>query len=592
MRAWARMLELLFGFGWEVGRTVFVGYVVVSAIPLATPMLLGLGLRPLVDGAVFGRTGDVVPGTVLIGTALVLSVLAPTAYRWVTIRMRELSRMVIQRRLLTFCTRASRIEHFERPEFWDRLQLLKRDAYGFVEGVAVAFVGPLVVAQLVVTAVLLAELNPVLALVPVVAIPAAWLARRAEGLRRNAELRTAEHRRTAQHLFTVASSAAPGKELRLYGLREEVLGRHRAAMREVHRGMEAGLFRSVAVTAGSWLLFCAAFVGAVVVVLREAAAGRATPGDVALTLGLAAAVVAAAVRVSSLAASVLRLRTVAEHYYWLKEQATASVAAGTGVAAPDRLEHGIDLDGVSFTYGDTDRPALSDVSLQLPAGAVVAIVGENGAGKTTLVKLLCGMYAPTRGRITIDGVDLATVDVDSYRERITAGFQDFVRYELLARETVGIGDVDRIDDRPAIREALAKANAGFVDQLPYGLDTQVGPSWRDGVDLSGGEWQKLALSRSLFRDDALLLFLDEPTASLDPPSEHVLFEQIAADSGSGKRDGRITVLISHRFSTVRMADLIVVLDQGRVLERGTHAELVSRGGLYAELYHLQADAYR
>lgn len=591
MRPWLRMARLLVGIGWEIGPMVSLLYIGVSSIAFVGPLLLALGLRPLVDGIVYDRTVQLATGAALIAVALVLSVLAPAGYRWATIRMRERSIMVMQRRLLTLSTTARQLEHFERPAFWDRLQLLKLSSHDLGMGMALAFVGPIVVIQLVVMAALLAQLYPALLLVPLVALPATWLSRRAEALLREGELRSAEPRRVVQHLFMLASAAAPGREVRLYGLRGELLGRHSRESRRVHRIMERVLLRSASMTAGSWLLFTAVYVGAVMLVLREVANGRATPGDVALTLALATAVVGAAGRFSELAGSVLRILTASEHYHWLAEQARPR-HDGAPASPPVRLERGVDLERVSFSYAEKDEPALCDVSLHLPAGAVVAVVGENGAGKTTMVKLLCGLYAPTGGRILIDGVDLANVDLDAYRQRLTAGFQDFMRFELVTREAVGVGELRRMKDVDAVRTALQKANAGFAERLPAGLETQLGASWQGGVDLSGGEWQKLAMARSLLRPAPLLVILDEPTASLDPQTEHRLFEQVAREARESHDDGRVTVLISHRFSTVRMADLIVVLDRGRIVDQGTHAELVARGGLYAELYELQAHAYR
>jgi ATP-binding cassette subfamily B protein len=591
MRAWARFGRLLVGLGWEIGATVFLLYVGLNAVGFVGPLLLAVGLRPLVDGIVFDNSARVVTGALLTGIALVLAVVSPAAFRWTTIRLRERSIMVMQRRVLILSTRAARLEHFERPEFWDRLQLLQRSSFDLVMGMTLAFVGPLVLVQLGVTAVLLGRLEPVLLLLPVIAVPASWLAQRAEGLRRDGELRTAESRRTAQHLFSLASGATPAKEVRVYGLQAELLERHEQATGAVHRGTEAALFRSVALSSVSWLLFAAAYVGAVVLVLRGAARGDATPGDVALTLALVTALVAGAGRLAELSGSALRARTAAEHYYWLDDQAAAGRGGGQ-VAPPVRLERGIDLDGVTFSYGANGHAALTDVDLHLAPGAVVAIVGENGAGKTTLVKLLSAMYTPDAGQVRVDGIDLATIDLDAYRQRLTAGFQDFMHFEFLTRESVGVGEVSRLDDEHAVQAALGKANAGFTGRLPAGLETQLGLRWQDGVDLSGGEWQKLALARSLFREEPLLFILDEPTAALDPQTEHALFEQVAADARRSQESGRVTVLISHRFSTVRMADVIVVLDHGRVIEQGSHEELIASDGLYAELYELQAYAYR
>jgi ATP-binding cassette subfamily B protein len=223
-------------------------------------------------------------------------------------------------------------------------------------------------------------------------------------------------------------------------------------------------------------------------------------------------------------------------------------------------------------------------------------VGENGAGKSTLVKLLTRLYEPTAGRILVDGVPLARVRIDEWRARLGGAFQDFFRFELPARHSVGVGDVPRLEDEEAVRTAIERGGAGdFVERLPAGLATQLGPAWPGGVDVSFGQWQKIALARGFMREQPLLLVLDEPTAALDAETEHALFERYAAAARAAAADGgtrAITLLVSHRFSTVRVADRIVVLDGARVAETGTHEELMARGGTYAQLYGIQAAAYR
>ena len=284
---------------------------------------------------------------------------------------------------------------------------------------------------------------------------------------------------------------------------------------------------------------------------------------------------------------------------WLEDYA-ASQSHGADAPVPAQLGEGIRFEHVSFAYPGTDRPVLDDVTLRLAPGSVVAIVGENGAGKTTLVKLLCRLYQPTRGRILVDGVELARMPPDAWRSRLSGAFQDFCRFEFRVRHTVGVGDLPRLDDHPAVVAAVDRAGAAdVVAQLGAGLETQLGPTWPEGVDLSFGQWQKLALARGFMRERPLVLVLDEPTAALDAETEHALFERYAAaarrsrpDRAQPAADGGITILVSHRFSTVRMADFIVVLRGSRVVEAGTHEALMAQGGHYAELYRIQAAAYR
>lgn len=589
--AW-RTARLMFSIGWETGPAVFLGFVVVSVAGSAVPLVFALGLKPLVDGLHYERTADVVLGAVVCGFSALLLAVFPHASRWVNTRIRERSIMVLQRRLLLLSSTPPGLEHFERADYWDRLQLLKRNFGDLLMGMANVLVAPLVLAQLLVTAVVLGRLQPVLLLLPLLAVPAVWLSKRAEAWRQAGQERSAEPRRAVHHVFSLAANAQSGKEIRIYGLERELLHRHQRLAGTVLRVTEKASFRALGLSVLGWLVFGLGYAGAVLVVLRAAATGELTPGDVALTLTLAAALVTVAGRVSELVGLLLRAVAVADHYHWLEGVAGPPDPSAPPRPAPDRLRQGFELRNVEFRYPGTDRPALAGVDLRLAAGTVVALVGENGAGKTTLVKLLTRMYAPTRGDVLMDGVSLAAYDMSDYRRRVAAGFQDFVRFELSTAEAVGVGDVAHMDDLGTVRRALGRANVDFTDSLPNGLHTQLGRSWSGGVELSGGQWQKLALARAMMREQPLLVVYDEPTAALDPQTEHALFERVANDMRAGAASGRITVLVSHRFSTVRMADLIVVLDRGRIVEEGSHDDLVARGGLYAELYGLQARAYR
>jgi ATP-binding cassette subfamily B protein len=260
---------------------------------------------------------------------------------------------------------------------------------------------------------------------------------------------------------------------------------------------------------------------------------------------------------------------------------------------PRRLDRGITLEDVSFSYPGSAEPVLSGLCLDIPAGQTLALVGENGAGKSTLVKLLCGLYQPTSGRILIDGVDLADLDPQQWRARVAPLFQDFTKIELTLGESIGHGDIARVAEASAVGAAVSQARAERVLRIvDGGLGGYVGRSYEHGAELSGGQWQTIGLARSLMRSAPLLLVLDEPAAALDASAEHELFERYASSAGhAGEKQGGVTVLVSHRFSTVLMADRIAVLEAGRLAEFGAHRDLMAAGGLYAELFTLQARAY-
>jgi ATP-binding cassette subfamily B protein len=334
-----------------------------------------------------------------------------------------------------------------------------------------------------------------------------------------------------------------------------------------------------------WVVFAAGVIAAIVVLVLRAAHGHATPGDVVMAVTLLRRAQTQISRSTDTAGSFSTSLTTARGLLWLEDYAAAQRARAT-VRPPDRLERGIRLEGLTFAYGA--EPVLGPLDLELPAGATVALVGENGAGKTTLVKLLSGLHRPAAGRVLVDGIDLAELEVAAWQARIGAAFQDFVRFAFLLGESVGVGHLPQLGDEPAIRAALTRAGAD--GRLP--LDTRIGGRYTGGRELSGGQWQRVALARGLMRPAPLLVVLDEPSASLDAPSEAALFDRYAAAArAAAAAHGTITLLVSHRFSTVRAADLIVVLDQGRVVETGSHEGLLASDGAYAELFRLQARAY-
>jgi ATP-binding cassette subfamily B protein len=435
---------------------------------------------------------------------------------------------------------------------------------------------------------LLVTIHPALIALALFAVQTVLTSTWRPAVERAAQERGAQSARLARHLFTTATTAAPGKEIRVLRIGPLLLRQRREAWERWYAGMAAARWGSALWHTLAWAVFSGAYVGAVIFV-----ALRRSPGDVLLVLAAGSRLSA---YIGATVGEIGFLRGIwmdgSRRLAWLEDYA-ASLVSSADRPAPPVLRRGITFDHVSFAYPGTIRLVLDDVTLTLPAGATVAIVGENGAGKTTLVKLLSKMYEPSSGTIYVDETPLSRVRADEWRTRLAGAFQDFFRFEFAARHSVGLGDVPRMDDDAAVVTAVKRAGADdVVARLASGLDTQLGPTWPGGVDVSFGQWQKLALARGFMRDRPLVLVLDEPTAALDAETEHALFERYAAAARSDHLDGRITVLVSHRFSTVRMADRIIVLDGARVAEAGTHDELISRGGQYAQLYGIQASAYR
>ncbi|HKE74861.1 MAG TPA: ABC transporter ATP-binding protein [Acidimicrobiales bacterium] len=587
--AWAAMWRMLV-LGYRAERRLMLasfGLDLAAALPDA---LLALWLALLGHGVIEGDR------TVLLVAAagLALSAAATWFLRVVSSRVQRRFRDRVTVALETHVARlqasVTTIEHHERPEHLDRLAVLRDQVFVLDHTYMSLFSTAGWILRLGVTVALLAAVSPVLVLLAVFAVPTVLTSTWRPAVERSAEERAAQPARLARHLFVTATTAPPGKEVRVAGIGAQLVEQRRAAWERWYGPVSSARWGSAAWHALGWAVFGAAYAGAVVYV----AAGLDAPAASVLL------VLAAGARLSAYIGGTVGeigfLRGIwldgSRRLAWLERYA-AALRADADVPVPDRLAEGIRFDHVSFAYPGTDRLVLDDVDLDLRAGSVVAVVGENGAGKTTLVKLLGKLYEPTGGAILVDGAPLARMPADEWRDRLAGAFQDFFRFELAARQSVGVGDLPRLDDAGAVTAAVGRAGAeDVIAQLDAGLDTQLGPTWPDGVEVSFGQWQKLALARGFMRDGPLVQVLDEPTAALDAETEHALFERYAATAAVGRTTGRITILVSHRFSTVRMADTIVVLDAARVVEVGSHEELMARGGQYAELYAIQAAAYR
>ncbi|MGD8384534.1 MAG: ABC transporter ATP-binding protein [Lysobacterales bacterium] len=388
------------------------------------------------------------------------------------------------------------------------------------------------------------------------------------------------------YLETVIAREDNVKEVKLFGLGPLLLERYRDIYRRLYRAD-----RSLAIRREGWgfalgLVGTGALYGAYAWIAVAAVAGRITLGQMTMYLMLfrqgQSAVSAILSAIGGMYEDNLYLSTL---YEYLE---TPVKHAGPGRARGPLPADGVRFEAVSFTYPGASEPALRDIDLHIRPGESLALVGENGSGKTTLIKLLTRLYDPDSGRILLDGLDLREWDENTLRQRIGVIFQDFSRYQFLVGENIGVGDVRYFEDEPRWRDAAAKGMAdALIEGLPSGYATQLGKWFKNGMELSGGQWQKIALSRAFMRSGADILVLDEPTASMDAAAEATIFEHFRQLTKN-----RIAILISHRFSTVRMASQIVVIENGSIIERGSHEQLMALDGHYARLFSLQAAGYR
>jgi len=565
---------------------------VLSQLAALPDALLALWLMLLGEGVLKHRPVLVTVSAIGLGVSAMATWFLRTVSTRVQRRFRDKVTIALESHVARLQASIATIAHQERPDYLDRLAMLRDQVFVLDHMYMSLFstIGWLL--RLGVTIALLMAIHPALVLLAVFAIPTVATSTWRPAVERAAQERGAQHGRLARHFFTIATTPPPGKEVRVTGIGARLIAGRRDAWERWYAPVSAARWGSALWHTLAWALFGAAYVGAVIFV----AYGLAASASAVLLVLAAGARLSAYIGATVGEIGFLRgfWMDGSRRLAWLEDYA-ASLDASADRPVPDRLREGIRLDRVSFAYPGTSRLVLDDVSFALPAGAVVAIVGENGAGKSTLIKLLAKMYEPSSGSIMVDGTPLGRMPAGGWRSRLAGAFQDFFRFEFRARHTVGLGDVPRLDDEGAVTAAVGRAGADdVVSRLKAGLETQLGPTWPGGVDVSFGQWQKLALARGFMRERPLLLVLDEPTAALDAETEHALFERYAAAARGPHADdsGGITILVSHRFSTVRMADLIVVLDGARLVEVGSHEQLMASGRQYSELYRIQANAYK
>ncbi len=586
--------RFLLATGWRIDRRLTVALIATLLVVSVGQTIRALWFKFVIDAVVDQQLRSAVIWAIVLAGSDALRSWGRVHSEMARMDLHDRALIHFQRESMALAGNVPTLEHHEATDHIDRLSVFRNSFRPLSTALGAVVEAAMTLIRGVFTVVLMALVHPALVLLPVFALPSLWAARRAEKVTHDAALAEAADARRNEHLWSVSTTPGPAKEIRVLGagpmLRQAEHSSWDAVTRTRRKAtLVAGLWNTT-----GWLSFGVAYVAAIVGVALLAVDGGASAGDVILVVALAGQVNWQVAGAASLVGTLTQGMQAVALFRWLSKFEADRRLAGPGAPPPARLTQGIELRGVSFTYPGTDVVALEDVDLELPTGTVVALVGENGAGKTTLTKLLLGLYTPSRGTITVDGQPLPSLDLDAWRQASAAAFQDFVRFELCAGEVVGIGDLSHLRDAEAISSALARSGAtSIVRELPSGLETRVGTLFGAPVDLSAGQWQTLALGRAMMRPLPLLVVLDEPTAALDAHAERELFEHyVAGARAAASAAGSVTVLVSHRFSTVRMADLIVVLDGGHIVEVGDHKRLAAAGGLYAELYELQARSYK
>jgi ATP-binding cassette subfamily B protein len=551
---------------------------------------IGKLIMDQVGRAITGRPMDPQRIWVLLAYEIGLAVLSDLLSRAINLCDSLLGDKFTNHVSLRLMEHASQLDlvSFEDPVFYDKLERARRQTTARLGMLAaLAGMGQQAITLLSLSAAVISFSPWFLLLLVVAVIPAFLGETRFAMLAYSILYRWTPERRELDYLRMLGASSQSAKEVKIFGLGGYLAERSRDLFDGFYRENKALAIKRAVSGSLLNLLPTAGYYGAYVLILVRTLSGALTIGGLTFLAGAFA-------RSRSLIESLFSsFNNIAEQALYIKdlfdffETQPGIVSPPDALPAPRPIRSGFEFRDVSFAYSGSDRQVLNRVSFRFDAGERIALIGENGAGKTTLVKLLARLYDPTEGAILLDGVDLREYDVDGLRKEIGVIFQDYMRYDMHVRENIGFGRIEELRNQPRIEEAARKSLAQpLIAQLAHGYEQMLGRRFENGVDLSAGQWQKIALARAYMRD-AQVLILDEPTASLDARAEYEVFQRFADLT----RD-RMAVLISHRFSTVRMADRILVLADGEIIEQGTHKQLVALGGRYAELFELQAAGYR
>jgi ATP-binding cassette, subfamily B, bacterial len=588
-----RNIRPLLRMVWETSPPLLVASAILRLLRALIPVSMLWVSKLILDAVVArisGARGDVAGIWQLVAIELGLAVASDVLGRANTLCDSLLGDRFTNRISLRLMEHATRLDlsSFEDPVFYDKLERARRQTTGRL-GLLSALMS---LAQDGVSLVSLSAglivFSPWLMLLLVAAVIPAFLGEtHFTNLAYSALYRWTPHRRRLDYLRLLGASVQSAKEVKIFGLGPHLIQRYSQVSGDIYlENRKLALRRSAAGSALN-LIATGGYYGAYAVVLLRVLGGGISIGTFTFLTG-------AFSRSRNTIEKILgSFNDISEQALFLKDlfeffEMEPTIRSRPGaLPAPRPIRDGFEFRHVAFAYPGSDRLVVQNINFRLYRQEKIALIGENGAGKTTLVKLLARLYDPTRGAILLDGVDLREYDVEDLRKEVGVIFQDYMRYDMLARENIGFGDVGQMGDRDRIERAAEKSLASeVIGRLPGGLEQMVGRRFEGGVDLSGGEWQKFALGRAYMRD-AQLLILDEPTATLDARAEYEVFRRFAELTR-----GRTAVLISHRFSTVRMADRILVLADGHIREHGTHDQLIALGGRYAELFELQAAGYR
>jgi len=590
---WRRRLALLGEALATISLRTRIGLITAYVVSAASSALLPLGLKWVIDGVTTGDRDLALRGVALSAVGAAGSDGAGRAGKDLMLYFTRAGGHVMIARTLRKVATLPSLEHLERADVQDQVSIVTAQGAAIPAAIITALQSMRTVVQLTSSMVLLLSVDPLLLLFPAFVVPSIVLVPKVNAARQRAVERAAELERRSAHLDALFTDVDAAQEMRVFGAGHALDDAAHELYDQAVATRLAGELRAARLSALGAAALALGYVASLVVVLASARGDVRAAGSALMVIQLAGNLRWQLQGSIGLAQQVRGAVETLDRAIWLDD----FVPQGYGDAAvelpPETLTTGLRLEAVTFRYPGTETDVLHDIDLTLPAGSTVAVVGDNGAGKTTFVKLLCGFYRPTSGRIVVDGVDLATVDPAAWHSRTSAAFQDHLKLETSLRESIAPPNERRHRSDEDILDAARRGDAtSFTSHWLDGLDTHLGKLYRDGEQLSGGQWQRVAVARAMLPDAPLLLVLDEPTAALDPAAEHRLYRHYTeAARAARERTGCVTVLISHRFSTVRMADRIVVLDGGTVVEHGTHPELMAAGGEYARMFRRQADAY-